>query len=195
MIAEVLIPRPVYQAYSYRIPEQYQKEMQPGCRVAVSFGKQQLTGLIVAVCEGDETELKSLSGFMEPFPVVSEQQRDLIYWISSYYLEPPGEVASLFYLKQRFPSKTSWRLTRSSAELTEEISPRRKKLLEGLLAVSSQHGEQFISRSQFEKLSGLSTTLLLDSIKKGWIESQQTFPQMNSSDSSVFKKKTPLWLH
>ena len=61
MFAEVAVPVYVHQTFTYALPSSFAAGARPGCRVLVPFGKQLLTGYVVAlhsslaeVGQGDE---------------------------------------------------------------------------------------------------------------------------------------------
>ena len=46
--ADVALPVPLDQAFTYELPETLQHRVRPGCRLSVPFGSRKLTGVVVA---------------------------------------------------------------------------------------------------------------------------------------------------
>jgi len=92
--ARVAVPVPVYQTYTYIVPEQLQNIIAPGYRVLVPFGERKIiTGYVVAItAESRRTGLKPIFDLLDDRPVLGPDLLELAGWIAEYYLCPPGEV-------------------------------------------------------------------------------------------------------
>ncbi len=93
-LAQVVLPLPLDQAYSYSVPEEMQDEARVGCRVLVPFGPRRLTGLIVArggaVEEG--VKLKPILDVLDEAPSFTDEMLRLTRWIADYYVCGWGEA-------------------------------------------------------------------------------------------------------
>lgn len=102
LYAQVILPLPIYGAFTYAVPEAMQDTLRTGNRVLVPFGRRNLyTGIVESfstVAPGDY-ELKEIISQLDEEPVVRHPQLKLWNWIASYYLCSPGEV-----LKAALPS-------------------------------------------------------------------------------------------
>lgn len=95
MIAEILLPLPVPQTYTYRIPEGLQPAAIFGKRVEVQFGKKKLyTGLIVHLTEeeNEDEKLKPIRDILDEHPVISAAHLAFWKWMAEYYNCHLGEV-------------------------------------------------------------------------------------------------------
>lgn len=94
--AELILPLPLGNTFTYAVPLHLRQEAQVGMRVVVQFGQRKYySGIIYRLHnqppKGD-FELKFLEGLLDYFPIVSEKQLELWAWISAYYCCSLGEV-------------------------------------------------------------------------------------------------------
>lgn len=94
--AEVLLPLPLDNTFTYRIPEAMAHLAGLYCRVVASFGKKlYYTGIVVAIHEQypeQNFEIKELHTFLDEKPVINASQLTFWRWMSSYYLCTLGDV-------------------------------------------------------------------------------------------------------
>jgi primosomal protein N' (replication factor Y) len=92
--ADVLVPLPLDELFTYSIPSSASSMALPGCRVVVSFGHQeQVVGLIISCYEADvEDDIKPIIQLLDQQPIISSLQLDFWKWIADYYLCSWGEV-------------------------------------------------------------------------------------------------------
>ncbi len=103
MFADVILPFPLSQTYTYVIPQQYEDCINVGFRVIVPFGKSKYyTAIVVKVYHQVflDTELKEIHSIIDNYPIVEDTQLSLWEWISFYYMCPLGDV-----YKAAVPSK------------------------------------------------------------------------------------------
>jgi len=114
----VVLPIPVDQAYTYRLPDALAPEAQVGCRVLVPLRNRHLTGVIVE--EGPPAEaldfaVKDVVDVLDDVPVCTPELLDLTKWIADYYVCRWGEA-----LKAALPAgttvETERRLRRTDAD-------------------------------------------------------------------------------
>jgi primosomal protein N' (replication factor Y) (superfamily II helicase) len=94
-IAEIILPFPINQAFSYLIPDELFDSVQPGKRVIVQFGARKLyTGLVRRVhsISPEIKELKSILEVLDEIALVTEIQMKFWEWMAGYYMCAPGEV-------------------------------------------------------------------------------------------------------
>ncbi len=92
---DILLPIPVHNLFTYRVPLEFNEEIQKGIRVVVPFGKKKLlTGLIVKIhnTAPADYQAKYLLHILDQLPIVTERQFRFWQWISDYYLAPIGDV-------------------------------------------------------------------------------------------------------
>ena len=90
--------------FHYSLPPHWQGIIVPGQLVWVPFGSRQLPGLVLATCSSAAVGVtRDILGVVDPQPVVTPYQIDLMRWISAYYRAPLHSVAW-----SMFPSGISW---------------------------------------------------------------------------------------
>ncbi|HYZ87270.1 MAG TPA: primosomal protein N' [Bryobacteraceae bacterium] len=93
MFADVALPVPLDQAFTYRLPETLWHRVAEGSRLVVPFGSRKLTGVIVRVHEQPpEAEARDALNLLDELPVLDPALIELGRWIASYYCAPIGEV-------------------------------------------------------------------------------------------------------
>ncbi|OGP15116.1 MAG: primosomal protein N' [Deltaproteobacteria bacterium RIFCSPLOWO2_02_FULL_50_16] len=92
LTAEIVVPLPLSQTYTYQVPETIQATLKPGHRVRVSFGHRRLIGWVVSLQKGDTKDLKSIEEQIDKEPLLIPSLLQLLVWSADYYLTPIGEV-------------------------------------------------------------------------------------------------------
>ncbi len=97
LFADIAVPLPIHQLFTYEVPGELEDSVAPGIRVLVPFGNRRLVGIVVkkhsdGVQAADATELKSVLGVLDQAPLIGPRLLALGSWVSSYYLAPPGEA-------------------------------------------------------------------------------------------------------
>ena len=93
--ADIILPLPISQVFSYEIPENLMPSVLPGKRVIVQFGARKLyTGLVRRThnISPEIKELKAILEVLDEVPLVSEIQMRFWEWMAGYYMCAPGEV-------------------------------------------------------------------------------------------------------
>lgn len=94
--ADVILPLPLENSYTYRIPEDLEKAVIPGCRVVVHFGKRRYyTAIVMEVhtrTPDTAYETKEIYALLDATPVLRRPQLRFWQWIASYYLCKLGDV-------------------------------------------------------------------------------------------------------
>jgi primosomal protein N' (replication factor Y) len=95
LFADVILPLPVPNLYTYRVPMEWNDLVKPGQRVIIKFGKNKLyTALIRSLHDrapGAYTA-KYLDSLLDEQPIVNEQQFKLWEQLAAYYMCPIGDV-------------------------------------------------------------------------------------------------------
>lgn len=99
--ADVILPVPLYQYFTYRVPAFLEYKLIPGHRVYVPFGKKdrRVTAIVVKVHE-NEPRQTGKNGIKEIHSLLDPEQRPSILplglklagWISDYYISAPGDT-------------------------------------------------------------------------------------------------------
>lgn len=93
--ADILLPVPIHQVFTYRVPYESNDVIQFGVRVIVPFGKGKLlTGIVTRIHEEIPTQYqaKYIEFILDEKPIINLKQLEFWNWISSYYLAPIGDV-------------------------------------------------------------------------------------------------------
>jgi primosomal protein N' (replication factor Y) (superfamily II helicase) len=94
---EVALPLPLFQTFSYAVPDQLRERAVPGARVLVPFGQRERIGWIDGVSQKasaglDEERIRPLLAVLDREPSVPPRLLELAHWISEYYVAPLGIV-------------------------------------------------------------------------------------------------------
>lgn len=93
--ADIILPLPLHDSYTYSIPSEMDCDIKVGCRVKVQFGKRNsYTGVVIRLHTTQPTDyaVKPISKLIDKEPVVTQNQLKFWTWISQYYICPLGEV-------------------------------------------------------------------------------------------------------
>ena len=94
--ADVILPLPLADSYTYRLPEEYAQTVQTGSRVVVQFGPKRYYTAIVVRKHTDppqgDYEVKEVTEILDSAPIVSATELKLWRWIASYYMCSIGDV-------------------------------------------------------------------------------------------------------
>lgn len=95
LYADVILPLPLQDTYTYAVPQEMESGIKRGCRVVVQFGaKKVYTAIVIKVHDQKPTfdNIKYISELLESRPIVNENQLTFWQWIASYYMCPLGDV-------------------------------------------------------------------------------------------------------
>ncbi|MGI8495045.1 MAG: primosomal protein N' [Pyrinomonadaceae bacterium] len=97
--AEVALPLPLRQTFTYALPIAFQDNVKIGARLLLPFGKRQLTGYVVALHQNLSEELeieveaiKNALELVDDVPLVTEEILRLTQWTADYYSAAWGEI-------------------------------------------------------------------------------------------------------
>jgi len=95
LFVDVILPVPVSNVFTYRVPFELNDVFTFGARVVVPFGRGKLqTGIIsrihTEIPNGYQTKL--VEHILDDTPIVTKEQLQFWSWISRYYIAPIGDV-------------------------------------------------------------------------------------------------------
>ena len=93
--AEVILPLPIYNTYTYAVPPTMEEMVKVGSRVLVQFGRKKYYTAIVRMLHNVQPtgyEVKELLSVLDDSPLLRHPQLKLWDWIADYYLCPLGDV-------------------------------------------------------------------------------------------------------
>lgn len=90
MLVEVALPLPIPRTFTYRV----EREVEPGTRVLVPFGRRKLIGWVDGPtrADGDAKRIRPVTDVLEDEPSAPADLLALCRWIADYYLAPLGLV-------------------------------------------------------------------------------------------------------
>jgi len=100
--ADVILPLPLPNPFTYKLSEKESKVLKVGFRVAVSFGKRKIyTGIIIRLHNESPLnyEVKPIEFIYDSKSIVDQLRIDFWTWMSKYYFSPIGDI-----LKAAVPS-------------------------------------------------------------------------------------------
>ena len=111
---EVALPVPLRRVFTYAVPDSLSGGLRCGSRVAVSFNRRKLAGVVIGgrdeLPEGVKRALK-VAGLLEPEPVFTPELLRFLEQAAKYYMHPLGEV-----LRAAAPALPSGAMKRLRAE-------------------------------------------------------------------------------
>lgn len=97
--AQVAVPVPLGQAFTYSVPAQLQPRVVPGARVLCDFGRRTVMGVVLSLSDQPPSiapeKLKPLRALVDSEPVLPRALLDFLVELARYYLAPVGEVMRL----------------------------------------------------------------------------------------------------
>jgi primosomal protein N' (replication factor Y) len=137
VFVDVILPLPIPGWYTYRLPKEYNSQVQVGQRAIVAFGpgNRRYTALIVS-CHGQAPvayEAKYVDELLDEFPIVNSSQLKLWEWIGNYYLAVPGDVMNAALPGAlKLSGETKVLLREGYAAVKKELSDREYLVVEAL---------------------------------------------------------------
>ncbi|NUN70337.1 MAG: primosomal protein N' [Bacteroidetes bacterium] len=96
-LADVALPVPVAQLFTYSIPEHLTSVIVRGSVVTVPFGRSTLTGVVISFpAVRPDIPVKPIHDVTELEPLIGPADLRLAAWIADYYQAPLGETVRLF---------------------------------------------------------------------------------------------------
>ena len=92
---DVVLPLPLPDCFTYRIPEEFLPDIAIGKRVLAPFGKNKFYSALVLRMHNQPPqyyEVKDIISVLDEYAIVAEQQLTFWQWIADYYLCTLGEV-------------------------------------------------------------------------------------------------------
>ena len=97
LFVDLILPVPIRNLFTYRVPYELNNDISIGQRVIVPFGKnKRITGIISKIHETATSayQAKYLEFILDDSPILSPHQLSFWNWISEYYLAPIGDIMS-----------------------------------------------------------------------------------------------------
>ena len=124
LFADVLLPLPLYEKYTYRIPREIADGVLAGKRVAVPFGNKKLyAGLVISVHnkKPDFQNIKDIIAVIDENPVVYPKQLKLWEWMAGYYCCLEGDVMNAALpAGLKMESHEKFRIVKTGGQIAEK---------------------------------------------------------------------------
>lgn len=182
--ADIILPLPLVENFTYSVPAEYMDKVAVGCRVSVPLGKSRhYTGLIAHLHDVEPSGyvVRPFSELLDDAPIVYPSQMRLWQWIARYYMCSLGEIFKAAIpqgLKGEFRPKVEQRIRLSGrygndtalniAKQSLNRAPRQKRLLETLLQITADGSE--VSRHALLEKAGVQPNICRELIDKGIFE-------------------------
>jgi primosomal protein N' (replication factor Y) len=188
--ADVILPLPLENSYTYSIPSDLETAVIPGCRVIVHFGKKRYyTAIVMDVYErkpDTDFETKEIYALLDATPVLRRPQLRFWKWISSYYMCKLGDV-----YKAALPSglklESETAVTyNADYEADGPLRPNEQAVLDAFKGVLK------LTVSELEKKTGLrnvvpvvaslmarGAVMVSEEMKRGFVPKMQTFIRLS----------------
>lgn len=93
MLISVALPVPVFEPYTYEVPEDLEERVTRGCRVVVPVRGRREMGVVLGPGELKAgIKVRKIIGAPDESPAIDEHLLKLCEWIADYYAEPIGMV-------------------------------------------------------------------------------------------------------
>ncbi|MFN3381462.1 MAG: primosomal protein N', partial [Runella zeae] len=89
LFADLILPVPVSQLFTYRVPRAMAPFVKNGARVVVPFGKNRVvTGVVAHIHHTPPSryQAKYIAELLDEEPLITPYQIELFHWIAEYYL-------------------------------------------------------------------------------------------------------------
>ena len=133
LFADVILPLALADSYTYEIPKDLERVIQPGHRVIVPFGKNKFyTAIVLRVHHKrpKDISLKEIHSQLDSHPIVNQHQLKLWEWISFYYMAPMGDVYNAALPAQlKLESKAYVSLSPKHENLDTQLTPTEQEIV------------------------------------------------------------------
>jgi primosomal protein N' (replication factor Y) len=176
--AEVAVPIPVDQTFTYLVPDRLQEQIRIGQRVTVPFGPRSVTGFVVDLPETCSfPKLKPLRGLVHPEPMVDSSMLRLTRWMADRYLCSWGEALEAAVpaaVRRGKTKKTEQRLypAAGAAEAIEELQGGRTRSQAEVLSVLLERGGG-LTAAELGREVGVSRSPIDSLLKRGLIVARE----------------------
>ncbi|MDR2118041.1 MAG: primosomal protein N' [Tannerellaceae bacterium] len=187
--ADVILPLPLENLYTYRIPSDLEKAALPGCRVVVPFGKKRYyTAIVFHIHEHAPVqtyEMREIYALLDASPVLRRPQLRFWEWIASYYICNLGDVYKAALPSGLKPESETLIMYNEAFEAEVPLRPNEQSVLDAL-SVKCR-----MTLSELEKNTGLRNVVpavasllarnaveVSEELKKGYTPKTQTFVRL-----------------
>ncbi len=143
--ADIILPLSIPNALTYVVPDELAPYLLPGMRAVVPLGKnKKYVGIVIAIHEETPSayDPKSIESLIDEYPIVTEKQIKLWFWVADYYLCHIGEVMlSALPPGLKFDEETTYVIA-EDVEINNNIAPLEQEIIAEIAANGSQSWEE-----------------------------------------------------
>ncbi len=191
LFADVLLPVPMRQVFTYRVPYELNSNIGVGLRVLVPFGKSKLlTGIVTHVHSNvpEHYQAKYIDTILDEAPIITDKQLAFWDWISTYYMAPIGDVMNAALPANfKLASEAKFCLHPDAPTHLPELSARAEEILELLAIQDSMSGKEISERIGIKTIQPYLKKLIdqrliasAEEIQERYVPKTQLFVLMNS---------------
>lgn len=191
LFADVIVPLPVKNEFSYRVPHEMNNFIKAGMRVVVPFGKSKLyTGIVTKVHSNapEKYHAKYIEHLLDESPIVTGQQYDFWKWIASYYMAPIGDVMNAALPANfKLASETKITIHPNFDGDTNNLSDRHFQIVEALEV------QEVLNLQEISEIIGIKTIqpVIKEMIDKQVVISQEELSYKYVPKTGIFYRFTP----
>lgn len=198
LILGVAIDTPLRRIFDYRADARM-RDIQPGFRVRVPFGRRQVIGVVTEIRDRSEVpanKLRSALEAIDPEPTFDPVLLKLLLWSADYYRHPIGEVLAAALpvaLRDGAPLQQDeivWRLTELGREQALAELPPRAARLRRLVELLLQSDET--TPAEIRNAVDDAPAVLRKLQARGYAEQSQRTPVKDRQRTSVVRGGPPL---
>lgn len=212
LYADLILPVPLDQTFTYIIPDQLEGRVQTGQRVSVPFGRSHTyTGIIVGLTPHKPEvsyELRPIAQLLDDRPIIRRYQYEFWQWLAHYYMCTIGDVMKAALpsqlkpeegregvIREDFKAKTR---TMVRIELKDDLkaafdalqrSPQQQNLFMRLLDMShalQKKEADPVPKDELLKASGASAAIFNEVRKKGLLTTfEQEVSRLDAAPSAI----------
>lgn len=195
-VLRIALPVPLRRLFDYLPPVDFPFDnLQPGLRVCVPFGRQQLTGVLAELADHSDfpaDKLKRALKILDSEPPLTPVLFELAQWAASYYQYPLGEVLSALLPhtlreggEQSIRHERHWRATSSASDSSLRAGSKQLALFQWLQRNSASHESILAAGYSSAVIKALTDKQLLEVF----------IPEPVAFDSSDLLAESPLALN
>ncbi|MBN2727749.1 MAG: primosomal protein N' [Bacteroidales bacterium] len=190
LYADILLPLPLQQNYTYRIPPDLKDEVEPGKRVIVHFGSRKFySGIIVKLYEEPKKSIsiKDITEVLDESPIATEKQFEFWKWLAQYYICSEGEIMNAALpAGLKMESKTQYTIHPLFDEDFTRLDDDEYMIAEGILK------NNILTPGDIQAISGKRS---VQSLIRSLVEKCVIYPQEEINEKYIPKKRIFLSLN
>ena len=141
LYADVLLPLPLKQCYTYSVPAPMGEYIQVGMRVSVQLRKREQTAIVTKLHNLEPSldientyKVLPIEALVDKAPVINLEQLELAYWMAEQYLCNPGEALfKMFPKAKRWPAEEDT-ITQQTPKIEYELTPPQSQIYKKIRA-------------------------------------------------------------